>query len=406
MREIKVDNFEGMNNIVVKSKRTMANPSIILNANVEPDGSLVKRPGYEKVIDLTGGHSLWTNNKGIVLCVAASKVYSVVDGIATVELADTARADAPMSYLEISGKIYLSNKNWTGMFDPELNSIVEWGIPVPVTPILTTGTGSLPTGIYMVCLTAISEYGRPSGNSALTEITLSEPGGISISNLPEGASVWMTDPNGSQLLYAGNSSFITNLPEHPEPIPTMWGEPPYPMSHLCWAFGRVWGSRFEKVFYSEPYQPELFRLSTGFFDFKETILMVAKTDHGLFIGGDANTYYLAGTDPLGMVQSIAGVGVVPGTLCYVSDLGELGKNVPVWIGKDGVYAGLADGRILNVVKNNLRIDPQQVQGASFSRVKDGRKQMLFSMKHNQPRGQVVGFGDLAACDVVRDGMVI
>lgn len=134
--------------------------------------------------------------------------------------------------------------------------------------------------------------------------------------------------------------------------------------------------------------------------------MVAKTDHGLFIGGDANTYYLAGTDPVGMVQSTAGVGVVPGTLCYVSDLGELGKNVPVWIGKDGVYAGLADGRILNVVKNNLRIDPQQVQGASFSRVKDGRKQMLFSMKHNQPRGQVVGFGDLAACDVVRDGMVI
>jgi len=406
MREIKVDSFNGMNNIVVKAKRTMGEPSIILNAIVEPDGSLVRRPGLEKVIDLPGAHSLWTNNKGLVMCAAESKVYRVVDGITAVELEDTEQADDPMSYLEVDGKIYLSNQNWTGMYDPGLKTIGKWGVPIPTTPVLIQAEGSLPAGYYNVCLTAISEYGRPSGNSDLAGITLSEPGGIIISNLPEGASVWITDPNGSQLFYAGNSSTITELPEQPEPIPTMWGLPPDPMSHLCWAFGRVWGARYKKVGYSEPYQPELFRPSTGFFEFEENVLMIAKTDYGLFVGCEINTYFLSGTNPAEMVQSIAGVGVVPGTLCYASDLGELGKNVPVWVGKDGVYAGLADGRIFNVVKEKLRIDPQQVQGASLCRVKDGRKQMLFSMKHNQPKGQVVGFGDLAACDVVRDGVVI
>ena len=406
MREIKVDSFNGMNNIVVKAKRTMGEPSIILNANVEPDGSLVRRPGLEKVIDLPGAHSLWTNNKGLVLCAAESKVYRVLDGITTVELADTGQADSPMSYLEVDEKIYLSNKNWNGMYDPGLNTIGKWGVPVPVTPVLLQTKGSLPAGNYKVCLTAIGNYGRPSGNSGVTGITLSETGGINILNFPEGATVWMTDPNSFQFFYAGNSSIITALPEQAEPIPTMWGVPPDPMSHLCWAFGRVWGTRFKKVYYSEPYQPELFRLTTGFFDFSETVLMIAKTDHGLFVGCEVNTYFLSGANPAEMVQTIAGIGVVPGTLCYASDLGELGKNVPVWVGKDGIYAGLADGRILNVVKEKLRIDPQQVQGASFYRVKDGRKQMLFSMKHNQPKGQVVGFGDLAACDVVRNGVVI
>jgi hypothetical protein len=406
MREIKVDNFSGMNNIVVKAKRTMAEPSIILNAIVEPDGSLIKRPGFEKIIDLPDAHSLWTNDKGIVLCAAKGKVYRVIDGTTIVELKDTAKADTPMSYLEVSGKIYLSNKGWTGMYDPELNTIGDWGVSIPVTPVLIQAEGGLPAGVYGVCLTALSTYGRPSGNSGISEISLAAPGGITISNLSENASVWMTDPNGSQLFYVGAGPIITELPEHPEPIPTMWGTPPNPMSQLCWAFGRAWGAIKKRVYYSEPYQPELFRLSTGFFDFDETVLMIAKTDQGLFVGCERNTYYLSQTNPADMVQSTVGVGVVPGTLCYASDLGELGKNVPVWVGKDGVYAGLADGHVLNVAKDKLRIDPQQVQGASFYRVQDGRKQMLFSMKHNQPKGQVVGFGDLAACDVVRNGVVI
>jgi len=402
---LKVQSFQGMNNITVKSKDSLEFPSMILNANVDLDGSLQKRSGLEKVLDLPGAHSLWTNNAGVVLCMAQGVLYRIIDTSFTVQLVDTGQPDSPSSYLEISGNIYISNENWTGMYDPLQDTMKVWGEPVPDAPIVVPVAGSLPSGNYMVGLTVLSEYGRTSGNSRLTSIALDDPGGISILNLPANASIWITDPNGSSLLFAGDSSPITDVPESSEPIPTMWGSPPVPMKHLCWAFGRVWGVVGSRVYYSEPYQPELFLLSTSFFDLSESVLMIAESVAGLFIGCASETFLFTGTDPNQMTQVAVGPGVVPGSLSYASELGDLGRNVPVWIGKDGVYAGLGDGRAINMIKDRVQINPQQVTGASICRVKDGRKQMLFSAKQRAD-GQEIGFGDNACCEVIREGSVI
>ena len=401
----KAESFQGMNNIAVKSKGSLEIPSMILNANVEPDGSLQRRPGLEKIINLPGAHSLWTNNAGIVLCMAQREIYRVIDTATTVQLVDTVQPDAPMSYFEVDGRIYMSNKNWTGMYDPLQDVMKAWGEPVPDAPIVVPAAGSLPVGRYQVCITTLSEYGRTSGNSNLSIIVLDEPGGISIPNLPATASVWITDPNGANLLFAGNSSPITDVPENSEPIPTMWGSPPLPMNHMCWALGRAWGCVGKKVYYSEPYQPELFLLSTNFFDLSDPVLMIARAGSGLFVGCEAKTDLFAGTDPATMTQTTVGKGVVPGTLSYATDLGDMGRDVPIWVGKDGVYAGLRDGRAVNLIKEKVQIDPQQSTGASVCRVKDGRRQMLFSARQNM-KGQEVGFGDNASCEVIRKGAVI
>jgi hypothetical protein len=401
----KANNFQGMNNIAVKNKGSLDIPSMILNANVEPDGSLQKRPGLEKVINLPGAHSLWTNNKGIVLCMAQGVVYRVIDTATTVSLVDTALPDSPMAYFEVDGRVYMSNKDWTGMYDPSQDLMKAWGEPIPEAPILIPTAGSLPAGNYRVCVTALSEYSRVSGNSNQTGIVLDAPGGIEIPNLPATASVWITDPNGSIFLFAGSSSPITDVPENSEPIPSMWGSPPLPMNHLCWAFGRAWGCVGNRVYYSEPYQPELFLLNTNFFDLSEPVLMIARAKAGLFIGCESKTELFAGTDPNQMSQQSVGPGVVPGSLSYANDLGDLGRDVPIWVGKDGVYAGLGDGRAVNLIKEKVQIDPQQVTGASVCRVKDGRRQMLFSARQNM-KGQEVGFGDNASCEVIRKGAVI
>ena len=402
---MKAENFIGMNNVTVKAKQTLEQPSMILNAMVDNDGSVQRRAGHELIVNLPGAHSLWTNNKGIELCAAHGNVYRVIGTEASL-LAETGQPEAPFNYVEIGGMVYLSNAYWTGMYDPQQNAMKTWGTPLPAAPILIPVSGGLPPGEYWLSLTTKNEYGRTSGNSALSKIGLSEPGGIEIVNLPENASVWMTDPNGGILLFAGQGSVITETPGVQEPIPTMWGSPPLPMRSLSWAFGRVWGINGNKVYYSEPYQPELFCLSTSFFDMGEKGLIVAKAASGMFIGCESHAFYLSGTNPLEMVQVSVGPGVIPGTLCYANDLGELGRDVPIWVGKDGVYAGLADGRAVNIIKDRIQISPQQKQGASICRVKDGRRQMLFSMAHNRPNGQDVGFGDDASCEVIRKGTVI
>lgn len=398
---LRVDNFRGMNDVTTKSK-SMDEPDIILNAHVMTDGALEKREGCEKITDLPGAHSLWTDKAGTVLCMAEGCLYRIRDREASL-IVDTGQPDAQTGYLALSGHIYVSNAYFTGMYDPAAGTIEPWGVPLPAAPVVVPVSGGLPAGTYHLCFTVPGPHGRPSGNGNLTSIVLPENGGISISNLPTGGSVWMTDPNGSQLYFAGTGSVITELPDSPEPLPTMWGSPPLPMSCLCYAHGRVFGARGSRVYYSEPFQPELFRLKDAFLEMNDLVGMIAKTAGGLYVGCRKKTFFFSGKNPIEMFQMPVGEGVVPGSLCYASSLSNLGRNVPVWLGPGGVFAGTSDGQVVNLVKERVKVDPEQDRGASIYRVKDGQTRMLFSYKQ---KGQNIGIGDNATCEVIRNGSVI
>ena len=398
---MRVDHFKGMNDVTTKSK-SLDEPDVILNAHVMADGALDKREGCEKITGLPGAHSLWTDRAGTVLCMAEGKLYSLVYGTANL-ITDTGQPDAITSFLSISGHIYIANAFYTGMYNPDTGTIGDWGVPLPVAPVAIPVDGGLHAGTYQLCFTVPGVNGRPSGNGALTQITLGDGEGISISNLPADGSVWMTDPNGSQLYYAGSGSIITELPDSPEPLPTMWGSPPLPMANLCYAFGRVFGSKGTRVYYSEPFQPELFRLADAYFEVNDLVGMIAKTSGGLYVGCRKQTFFFSGKDPLDMAQRAVGGGVAPGSLCYASSLAKMGKNVPIWLGKDGVFAGSSDGQVVNLIKERVKVDPKLDRSASICRVKDGQTRMLFAYK---PKGQRIGMGDNATCEVIRNGSVI
>lgn len=398
---MRTSKFKGMNNVKEK-KEGLSEPDVILNAHVMNDGSLEKREGGEKKADLPGAHSLWTDQKGTILCMAKGCLYKLVDGT-PVLLKDTGQPDAATSYLSLSGLVYISNAGFTGVYDTSTGEVGQWGMNLPEAPVIIPVSGGLPEGEYNLCFTVTGKNGRPSGNGRISKITLEENSGIKIANIPENGTVWMTAPNGSQMYYAGTTPVITELNETAEPIPTMWGSPPPPLSNLCYAHGRVWGSNGTKVFYSEPFQPELFRLSDSYFEMDDYIGIIAKTSSGLYVGCRKKTYFFHGKNPEEMVQYEAGNGVVFGSLCYASTLSNLGKNVPVWLGVDGVFAGSTEGKVVNLVKEQVKIDPEQDKGASIYRVKDGQTRMLFSYKQ---KGQNIGIGDNATCEVVRNGTVL
>lgn len=402
-QSFKTNGFKGMNNVLKKGPLSM--PSVLLNSHVGADGALEKRPGSSLIAELPGAHSLWTDGNGVALCMAQGNLYRLVDKV-PVLLAETGQPDSPAHYLVVSGRIYISNAFWTGVYNIKSKKTESWGTPVPVAPILLPDEGSLPEGKYHVCFTLTGATGRPSGNGQISSMTLDEPGGISIANLPDNAQVWMTDPDGSQFFFAGTYSRITEILDSPEPIPTLWGSPPLSMSCLCWAFGRVWGFNGEKLYYSEPYQPELFRLADAFFDMESLGGMIARTDGGLYVGTKDRTIFLAGRQPEEMTEmQPVGSGVVPGSLCYANELGKLGRNIPVWIGQGGVYAGTMEGQVINLLKEKIIMDPDQSQGASIYRVRDGQTQMLFSYKQGGGAANM-SMGDDASCEVVRKGNVI
>ena len=425
-----------MNNVRDSSDKLKI-PSIILNADTTAEGRLMKRSGQTKVVDLVGAYSLWAC-KFAMLVAAGGSLYRINQGVAS-SLGTVSGPGDPLSYAEANGKAYVSNQHWNAVFNPGTLALETWGIPLPEAPRLSVTAGNLPAGVYHVCFT-VSTGDEISGNSPISQITLDADQGIGISNLPANGLVWVTDPNGEKFFYAGNASSIVSLISV-EPLPTFLCYPPAPMDNLCYAFGRMWGSRDNVLIYTEPYQLGLTQ-NTNRFELDQKITMIAKVTTGLFVGLENRTVFFAGTEPAKMIQMDAGSGAVKGTLAYCNNLGELGDvlgtsekvyvDVPVWLSQEGIVSGNPSGRLFNLTNNKVKFSPPEKGAALYrdvggvfqyltsfpsgqagSGVRANDPKVLEAFKNGHLRGTQTGgdvdtaaFSDNAVCEVYRGGQLI
>jgi hypothetical protein len=444
MSEIQINSFSGTNNVKIEedfySAKGVAAPRLILNADVDLVGRLIKRGGMTLFFSLSGAHSLWAGNT-CMLCVANGILYRNVQGQA-VNIGAVAGPRYPFSYIDVDDKVYISNPYWQGVFDPSSNSILPWGIPLPPGPMLLSGNGNLPAGTFHVTMTNVSGA-EISGNSAITQITLAAEGGIQILNRPAGALVWVTDSDEYLFYLVGAADTIVDLPTV-EPLPSFLCSPPPYLENLCYAFGRIWGSNGPDVYYSQPFKFGWFKVTSNKFSFDSIITLIAKVPTGLFIGMEDRTRFLAGTEPEQMVQSDAGAGSVKGTLVYCNNMPELGwtlgtpekdfTDVPVWVTENGIVVGNGSGKFFNITKNKIKMSIPQ-QGASLYRNLDDKIQFLTSFKKGtsgssagfsdadadaafktreiptsnktpEDMSNKVGFSDIASCTVTRRGVLI
>lgn len=409
--EININGFSGANNVNERfmSKPGIAEPRVILNADVALSGDLIKRKGQTLFISLSGAHSLWA---GItcMLCVANGVLYRNVQGVA-VNVGTVSGPKYPLSYYEVDDKVYVSNPYWQGIFDPTANSVASWGVAVPPGPMLLAGSGNLPAGTYHVTMTNVTN-GELSGSGPISDITLSTEGGIQILNRPTGAIAWITDADEGIFYRVGATSQIVEIPTI-EPLPTFLCSPPPFLENLCYAFGRMWGSSGTDVYYSEPFKPGLFKLASNKFPFDSTVTLIAKVPTGLFIGMANRTVFLAGTEPNQMAQSDAGAGSIKGTLSYCNNLPDLGSvlgtpekgfvDVPVWLTTEGIVAGNISGKLYNLTKNKIKI-PIPSQGASLYRNLEGVFQFLTAFRSGTS-GSGAGAVDDETQNVFKNGMI-
>lgn len=415
-KPINISDFVGMNNIkkterLFVGRKKSAEPRIILNADVTEGGRLLKRDGSLKIISLTSPHSLWSGTTAM-LCVASGYLYRIVHGQET-QICAVSGPDTYTSYVEANDKIYISNKYWNTIFDPATDTTSDWGITLPEQPVISATTGNLPVGVYKVCFTLYS--GREiSGNGPIAEIELTSEGGISISNRPGSCLVWMTDPDGSKFFPVGETDTIVSTASSQEPLPSFLCSPAPYMENLDYAFGRIWGSVGEIVYYSEELHPEWFRLKFNKFEQNQNVTLIAHAPTGMFVGCEDTTYFYKGTEPQLMKESKVGTGAIPGTLKYCNNVPELGDilspsekihvSVPIWLSQEGIVIGNASGRLFNLTQQKVKFVPGH-RGASVHRMKDGQFQFLTSFKQGSP-GSGIGMVDDATVEVIRNGRVL
>lgn len=408
-KTININSFTGMSNLDPDEglfvKKGVVRPRIILNADVTVKGRLKKRDGQVKKVSLIDGHSMWAGYHAHL--VMDGVTLKRVSGNTATEIGSVGMVKSPVSYAEVGNFIYVSNKYYNGIFNPDSDTLSSWGITLPNGPVLSATNGTLPAGTYEVCFTRVSGL-NISGNGPVSIITLNSEGGIVISNRPVDAIVWCTERNDSVFQRIGAVDIIVNIPEV-EPLPSLFCNPPPYIEHLTHAFGRMWGARGRFLHYSEALHLDWWKYK---FEFATDIGMVAKVKSGLFVGCDDRTYFMQGTDPEQMEQIDVGAGAVPWSLCYGYSIKELGdtispaekvhNSVPGWVSKEGVVLGNAVGRVFNLSKKSVKFSPGAI-GASLYRNKNGQFQFLASFKQGTSG---MGLGDTVVAEVVRNGVVM
>jgi len=413
---IKLSSFTGMSNIKNSEglyvRKGVVQPRIILNADVTARGQIEKRDGFTKRVTLAGAHSVW-GGATCMLCMAGTTLYRVNGTVAT-SIGSLGGLIAKTFYAEVGDLVYVSNQYTNKVFDSSDNSLSVWGLAVPNGPVLTYSTGGgLEAGMYHVCLTTYDSNNNLSGSSPISEIQLPAAGRITVSNRVANTVVWCTDPNGDIFYRIGDADAIGAVPAV-EPLPTLFvSQPPF-MDYITHAFGRMWGGRGNKVYYSEPFHLDWFKLGTNFFEFATPVTMVARMRTGIFIGCQDRTYCLLGTEPKEMQQLDVGAGAVPGTLAYCNNIVELGDtisppekkhvSVPVWVSQEGIVAGNQLGRIFSLSQGRVKFAPGS-DGAALYRQRDGDFQYLTSF-YKGPDSDSVGVSDEATVEVIRNGKVI
>jgi hypothetical protein len=227
--------------------------------------------------------------------------------------------------------------------------------------------------------------------------------------LSDGQNVWSTDGSSIALVSrVGSYNWPSNLDVNPQDDEQALDAPPAG-SQLAWLFGRLWVVVPEGVFYSRPYQPELFDLRKDYLDLPG-ISVIGAVDDGIFFGTGSGVYFLAGGNPNEpeRFNQVSDCGAVAGTL--LTTRGEIFKSanlagtVVVWESTRGKIIGTKGGGIIETTGDHTSY-PADGVGASMLRHLNGQSHIVSSLPNS---GEVSNMrtSDIAVAEVRRNGIII
>lgn len=397
-----------------KGKGVAVAPTVILNADTI-EGVVTRRKKARKIVNIPNIHSLVKTSTDQIFAAADGVIYEISVGAeSSRQLATYPGADnMPLAHVELDGKLYLSNARWNGVLDLATTTLGGWGIPKPTQPIVSAGAvGSMDPGWYQVIFVPVDSQGRACGHGTPGAVPLLEgQGSVIIANRPQNCEVWITEADGSQFYRAGKTDLVQSITTV-EPYLYLHCEPPAPLDHIAWGFGRMWGAVKTALWWSQPFRPDLFRPAFDILALEAPITGIAVSRSGLFIGTSEDTWAWMGDVPQVDKANLRRVGgpMVPGSIAYVSGdelaIPEMGENIPIWWdgGTGGIVAGGVTGQVVPLTERAIRVNPAKTLLAPILAFRQsGYFRYITSI--TQSNG-AVKMGDTVTCQVIRSGTVL
>lgn len=379
--------FDGLRNTVSPEEMPATDLVAAVNVDITDSKRVRRRKGIGAPVVSGACHSFWSNG-AVAFVVSGTSLLQVMPDFTTRVLRTGLAVDAPMSYAVVGERVFFSNGYENGVVEDGVAR--PWGLDVPDLPVVSAIPGSLRAGRYQYVLVFKDTYGQGSGATRAGVVTLTEPAGLSFTSFgtvpAEAAAIelYLSQPDG-ELLYlaatihpAATIALVTAPIDSVVPLETQFLSPPPPGQHIAYLYGRMYVAEGSRVYYSEPYAPELFDLRKQY-PTEAKVTMLAPVSGGVFIGTETEIGWVSGADPEKTeFTTKASHGVIPGTLAYgaTDDFSqEAGGRAAYFATDGGIMRGLPGGQLENLTRARYEY-PTAARGAGVVRTTGGIAQYL------------------------------
>lgn len=417
-----IKRFKGLNNVQDAVRLDSEDLDKAENVDIDDMGTVLRRKGYTKIYNGSGTRNLFSYDGLDFALFTEGGSLKKIDQNNTINALQTGlTTTGDVSYSKVGYDIYYNDPTTSR------NGIVTaagvhktWGTGRPSgQPLLSSATGSLTAGRYLIAITHVFDDGRESSTGKAALITLSAAGGITLSSIPQGDAtvdyvrIYISPPDGEMLylvaqIAAGvTTTTIASMPSLTTPLRTQFLLGPPDADLMAHESGRIYVASGKWLFWSKPFTYHLFDQNSDYVGFPDKITMLGATRDGLFVCAD-KTYWFPLPDLVEVPQAVPLTDDVSiqGEAVEIDgkDIGEglEGRHL-LWLGQNGLYLGSPGGKLRNLTNRRIAFVPDG-QGMALWREDNGMSQILALFKSGGDGN--VRTSDFATAEVIRGGVVI
>ena len=395
-----VDQLSDETSLLRDSKEGITAVREASNVDIDAEGNVGRRSGYETKISGSGFHSLFSTTRGALL-VCRRDELGIYDPAAEAFTAVTSMSEAFLtSFDELNGNIYFTNSGYHGMMFAGSFDVRPIGVPLPnvTAGFAATSNGSLAAGRYGITYSIVNDLGEESPLAPLMVVTIPEAGGGIVGTaftLIAGYKyrIYMTATDGEELYQAfeadadSASFYILDHEEGRRPATQYLRQLPF--GHILRAHSsRLYVATTDFIFFSKPFMPHLTNPAHDFIPCTGFVTMMQPVDGGIYVADRAGIHFFAGDDPTEFeVKTVSTESVVFNTAVAVPgeffppDIGKGADSVAVWLSPSGYQVGLPTGEVVRLHTKQVQL-PSYVQGCAAFSIQDGRKQLITPVNSN------------------------
>jgi len=412
-----METFKGINNVLPADKSLDGYLKELVNLDIDKSNNLTKRQGFT-LEDTAVYHSLWSDGIHMFAVKDGDLVEIKADSSSTLLVSSI--GDSPVTFDFIDGDYYYTSRFRSGKIKD--GSATNWGITPPNLQLSLTQTiGTLSKGFYQVTYTYSTLDGRESGSNIATVIEVVDNSGILVEDIQASTNsevttinIYITQTNGNDFYRVGEIANGTTSTT----VSSMFGDRPLSTFNLYdaprgsivkWAHGRMYVAQDNIVWWSEPYQYDLFNLKESYWYFDGEVTALCPTPDGLWVSSD-KIYYVSGKDPSNarltekeLAQVVRGSDVkFSGAYIFIENT-PLGYKWLVTTDR-GMFVLFNDGVILNISEQNVSM-PKAWDAASGFIQEDGINRYVSLLREKEGSNNTA-IGDLVTSTIVRNGITI